>query len=88
MFVQNDLTRMTFDVLGKCLLGYEFNSIEAGDTPLSQTIDDITGGPDVSGLDRMLRKLTQWLPFRKAGTNKFVETFKSTSKVIKQVRSL
>ena len=88
LFVQNDLTRMTLDVLGECVFGYEFNTIEAGDTIISRACTDTLSGINPSA-NTVTRKLFQRFPFLKCfmkSVMKREEALKIISQVIKQVR--
>lgn len=88
LFVQKDFIRLSFDVLGECVFGYEFNSIEAGNTPVTQAFQDFTTGPNM-GANTLTRRLLHFLPFHKRSIKrKFQESLKTTSKVIKQVRTV
>ncbi|CAB4009548.1 cytochrome P450 4c21-like [Paramuricea clavata] len=85
LFVQKDFIRLSFDVLGECVFGYEFNSIEAGNTPVTQAFQDFTTGPNM-GANTLTRRLLHFLPFHKRSIKrKFQESLKTTSKVIKQI---
>lgn len=66
----------------------EFNSIEAGNTPVTQAFQDFTTGPNM-GANTLTRRLLHFLPFHKRSIKrKFQESLKTTSKVIKQVRTV
>ena len=82
--VQDDFTRLTLDVLGKCVFSYKFNSITTGNTPISQAFNDATTGPDKSFVNAVLRKFLRMLPFYQ-GPQKIREAFKKTNMVIKKV---
>ncbi|CAB4042149.1 cytochrome P450 4F5-like, partial [Paramuricea clavata] len=86
LFVQNDLNRMSLDALGECVFGYEFNTIEAGDTIISRAFTDLFAG--VNGTAKSFsRKLLLWFPFLKCFMKSIIkreEAFKTISCVIKQ----
>ena len=89
LFVQNDLIRMVLDVSGECLFGYEFNTIAAGDTKISNAFKDMFDGI-TAGANTITRKLYSWIPFLKLfmkSTTTREESFKIISQVIKQVRT-
>ena len=85
--MQNDLTRMTLDALGECVFGYEFNTIEAGDTIISRAFTDIFTGFNAS-VNTVTRKLILKFPFLKCfvrSVRKREESFKIIFQVVKQV---
>ena len=88
LFVQNDLNRMSLDALGECVFGYEFNTIEAGDTIISRVITDLFTGVNPTAKPFSL-KLLLWFPFLKYFMKSVIkgeEALKTISCVIKQVR--
>lgn len=85
LFVQDDLVRLSLDVLGECLFGYKFNSIDVGRTQISQAFNDVTIAP--GAVNTLFRRLLYSLPFFK-GSVRIQESFKITSKVIKQVKNI
>ena len=82
--VQDDFVRLTLDVLGECVFGYKFDSIEAGHTPISKAFNDVTSGPDATALNTMLLRLLDLIPFYQ-GSKRRRETFKTTMTTVKQV---
>jgi hypothetical protein len=89
LFVQNDLNRMSLDALGECVFGYEFNTIEAGDTIISRAFTDLFAGLNPT-TKSFSRKLLLWFPFLKCFMKSVIkreEAFKTISCVIKQVRA-
>ena len=89
LLVQNDFTHVSLDVLGECVFGYKFNSIEAGDTPVSRAFNDLFTGlnPTVA----INRKVVEWFPFLERflkGTIKRKEALKITDKTIKEVKNI
>ena len=89
LFVQNDLNRMSLDALGECVFGYEFNTIEAGDTIISRAFTDLFAGLNPT-TKSFSRNLLLWFPFLKCFMKSVIkreEAHKTISCVIKQVRA-
>lgn len=85
LFVQDDIVRLTLDVLGECILGYKFNSIEERNNKIAQAFGEIVTTTDGNFGDKMFRQLLYYLPFTKK-IHDVEEAHKITSKAIKQVK--
>ena len=81
---------MALDALGECVFGYEFNTIEAGDTIISRAFIDALSGLNAITANSVILKVVQQFPFLKwfmKSVIKSEEGFKIISQVIKQVRA-
>ena len=85
--VQDDFTRLSMDVLGECILGYKFNSIEDKNNEIAEAIFDVATSTDANIGDKMLRQLMYYLPFTKEALH-LNEANKIASKAIKQVKRI
>ena len=75
------------DVLGECILGYKFNSIEDKNNEIAEAIFDVATSTDANIGDKMLRQLMYYLPFTKEALH-LNEANKIASKAIKQVKRI
>ena len=89
--VQSDFARMSLDILGKCVFGFEFNTIEAGDTTISSAFNVLSTGVNVTGQNILKRKMVYWFPFLRRFMEFCIvrdEANKIFSKLINQVSSV
>ena len=84
LFVQDDFVRLTMDVLGECILGYNFDLIEAKNNITAKAFADIFTSADIEVGNKAFR-LLNYVPFNKEAL-RLKEAYKIASKAIKQVK--
>lgn len=87
VLVQDDCVRLTLDVMGECIVGYKFDSIEGGNNKTAQAFSDVITSSDVGVGRTLLEQFLQLLPFSKE-TLHVKQKSETVSKVIKQVKNV
>ena len=85
LFVQDDFVRLTMDVLGECILGYNFDLIEAKNNKIAKAFADIFTSADIEVGNKAFRRLLNNIPFNKEAL-RLKEAYKIASKAVKQVK--
>ena len=71
------------DVLGECILGYNFDLIEAKNNKIAKAFADIFTSADLEVGNKAFRRLLNYIPFNKEASSVLR---KIASKAVKQVK--
>ena len=73
------------DVLGECILGYNFDLIEAKNNKIAKAFADIFTSADIEVGNKAFRRLLNNIPFKKEAL-RLKEAYKIASKAVKHVK--
>lgn len=87
LLVQDDFVRLSIDVLGECVLGYNFDSIRGGNNEIAQAFADLFSSADLDVGNMFFRQLLRYLPFTKEARH-LKAAYQTAFKTIKKVISI
>lgn len=84
--VQADLIRLAMDIIGQSAFGYEFKSVQGGDSEISKAFTYLTTGVNAENVILLAMPFMKYLP---TGTNRWRRNARRiTNEVVMKVCSL